>query len=115
MFLCFGGERSHVKLLGGLHPLVPLALGKWLSLHGLDCRSPPISLVGWAGICRSGVTPFSSPLGLVLTHIFYFFLALACLVVVFSATAPWCAPLGCVLVGGCNQTSARVHIADTSM
>ena len=62
-----------MKLLGGLHPLVPLALGKQLSLHGLGCWSPPISLVGWAGICRSGVTPFSSPLGLLLTHIFFFF------------------------------------------
>ena len=62
-----------MKLLGGLHPLVPLALGKYLSLHGLGCWSPPISLVGWAGICRSGVTPFSSPFRLLLTHIFYFF------------------------------------------
>ena len=42
-----------------------------------------MSLVGSAGVCRSGVTPFSSPLGLLLTHIFYFFLALPCLVVVF--------------------------------
>ena len=74
MFLCFGGERSHVKLLDGLQPLVPLALGKYLSLHGLGCWSPPFSLVGWTGVCRSGVTPFPSPLGLLLTHIFYFFL-----------------------------------------
>ena len=55
--------------------------------------SPPISLVGWAGICRSGVTPFSSPSGLLLPHIFYFFLALACLVVVFwprpHGVPPW--------------------------
>ena len=93
MFLVFGGERSHSELLGGLHPLVPLALGKQLSLHGLGCRSAPISLVGWAGLCRSSVTPFSSPLGLLLTHIFYFFLALACVVVVFRprphAVPPW--------------------------
>ena len=71
-----------MKLLGGLHPLVPVTWGKELSLHGLGCRSPPISLVGWAGTYRSGVTPFSSPLGLLLTHICYFFLALAFLVVV---------------------------------
>ena len=66
MFLCSSSERSHVKLLGGLQPLV-------LSLHGLGCWSPPISLVGWAQICRSGLTPFSFPLGLLLTHILYFF------------------------------------------
>ena len=70
-----------------------------------------MSLVGWAGICRGGLAPFSSPLRLLLTHIFYFFgTCLSCCG--FSATAPWCAPLGCVLVGGCNQTSARVRIAD---
>ena len=63
-----------MKLLGGLHPFVPRALKKWLSVHGQGCRSPPISLVGLARICRSGVTPFSSPLGLLLTHSLYFLL-----------------------------------------
>ena len=54
-------------------PLGTSRLGEVVKSTRPRLQGPPISLVGWAGICRSGVTPFSSPLGLLLTHIFYFF------------------------------------------
>ena len=108
-FSCGNCEKLMV-----VQQLVPGTKTSCFSLHGIGCKSPRIILVGSARTCFSNVTPLSSPLGLLLTPIFHFFRTCFSLCG-FSATVPWCASGGCVLVGRCNQTRAHVHIAGTQM
>ena len=69
----------------------------------------PTSVRGLTGICRSGVTPFPSPLGLLLIHISYFFWHLLVLLW-FSSHSPMVCPPGLCPSGGLYPDKrARSH------